>query len=716
MFNAEPLGYKFFFVYLHPKPSDKEMITKQALGSLLFGMADILRDKVEDYKSYILSLLFFKRLSDNYQWEIEDGKKQFTESHLREPSEKEMAVISKKMHDFFIPEGCFWEDIRKTPIDKKNEALDKAVGNIADQNVDQNGKYILKGIINTVRWNEPAPDGSGGKKLDPEVLSNLINYLSAVDLSNRNVTVDVLGDAYEYLIKRFADENKGGTMAGQFYTPQEVVDIIVRYLKPQEGETVYDPTCGSGGFLLNAAKYAQNYYSKKGLRLFGQELVWNTWAICNINMILHGLDARIEQGDTIRDPKFKDEDNPLMIRTFDKVMANFPFSLENWAQNGEPKRDKKGKAVPKKDGTPQLDYKKEFIDPYSRLVYGIPPYSNGDFAFLQHIIASLNEKGKAGVVCPQGVLFRGQPEKTEEEDGQNRKADVEYLIRRGFLQGIGFREHINIIDAIVVLPSNLFYGTTIPGAIIFFDKNKPAERKDKVLMVYAAKKGWYREDANMSVLEPQDVLRISTMLESWGDIEKAKAWIKDRKLQLNSQIQLDLEYEISEIEKDTAEDIDTKSQKLAAVKQTIQDKKEKGKTPTKGELKSLETSQNTLDKLLADKAARIKAAQDKATKQRQAIEDVETELLHMFADTELRKRYFAIVDMDDIEENEFNLNIPRYVDTFEPEEQIDLQEAIRDFQAAMQTESEAMQSLNELLNTLQTGHCEVVESEEKGGE
>ena len=677
------------------------MITKQALGSLLFGMADILRDKVEDYKSYILSLLFYKRLSDNYQWEIENGKEKFVNDYCREPSVREMDVISKKMHDFIIPEGCFWDDVRKASIDKKNETLDKAVVTIANQNVDKNGKYILKGIINTVRWNEPAPDGSGGKKLDPEVLSNLINYLGAVDLSNKNVTVDVLGDAYEYLIKRFADENKGGTMAGQFYTPQEVVDIIVRYLKPQEGETVYDPTCGSGGFLLNAAKYVQsNYYEKKSIRLFGQELVWNTWAICNINMILHGLDARIEQGDTIRDPKFKEEDNPLKLRTFDKVMANFPFSLENWAQNGEPKKDKNGKAVNKKDGTPQLEYKKKFTDSYNRLVYGIPPYSNGDFAFLQHIIASLDDNGKAGVVCPQGVLFRGQPEKTEEEDGQNRKADVEYLIRRGFLQGIDFKKNVNIIDAIVVLPSNLFYGTTIPGAIIFFDKNKPADKKNKILMVHAAKKGWYREDANMSVLEPQDVLRISTMLESWGDIDKAKTWMADRKFQLNHQIDADLEYAISEIEKDAEEEIAIKKEKLNKAKSVIQDKKEKGKKPTKGELKTLDTTQKTLDKLLADKAAKITAAQDKAAKQRQAIADVETELLQMFADPELRKRYFAIVDIDDIEENEFNLNIPRYVDTFEPEEQIDLKTAIKDFQKAIRAENKVEKELNELLNKL----------------
>ena len=677
------------------------MITKQALGNILFGMADILRDKVEDYKSYILSLLFFKRLSDNYQWEIEDATENFKVNYVREPSPRELEVITNKKHDFQIPKGCFWEDVRKAPIDKKNATLDAAVNAIADQNVDQNGKYILKGIINTVRWNEPAPDGSGGKKLDPEVLTNLINYLSAVDLSNKNVTVDVLGDAYEYLIKRFADENKGGTMAGQFYTPQEVVDIIVRYLKPQKGETVYDPTCGSGGFLLNAAKYARaSYDTQKSIRLFGQELVWNTWAICNINMILHGLDARIEQGDTIRDPKFKDESNELELRTFDKVMANFPFSMENWAQNGEPKKDKKGNTVNKKDGTPQIEYKKEFTDAYNRLIYGIPPYSNGDFAFLQHIIASLDEKGKAGVVCPQGVLFRGQPEKTEEEDGQNRKADVEYLIRRGFLQGVDFSQQINIIDAIVVLPGNLFYGTTIPGAIIFFDKNKPEERKDKVLMVYAAKKGWYREDANMSVLEPQDVLRISTILESWGDVEKAKAWIKNQRIRLHHQIDDELEFQLSEIEDDTKDEIAKQTAKFDKAKQAIKAKMESGKNPTAGEQKALDAAQKALEKLIADKTARENAANEKAEKQRKAIADVETELLQMLVDPELRKRYFSIVDLEEIEENEFNLNIPRYVDTFEPEEQIDLKQAIADFKKAMQTEMAKEKELENLLKTI----------------
>lgn len=677
------------------------MITKQALGSTLFGMADILRDKVEDYKSYILSLLFFKRLSDNYLWEIDQRKITFHNENLRDSSLRELYVIRNMMGDFKIPEGCFWSDVRDASIDKKNEVLNKAVNDIADANVDKDGRYFLKGIINTVRWNEPSPDGSGGKKLSPDVLSALISYLDAVDLSNKNASVDVLGDAYEYLIKRFADENKGGTTAGQFYTPQEVVDIIVRYLKPQQGDTLYDPTCGSGGFLLNSAKYAKAHYgTQKSVRLFGQEAVWNTWAICNINMIMHGLDARIEQGDTILEPKFKEEDNELMIRTFDKVMANFPFSQDNWAKNGVPKKDKSGKAVNKKDGSPQLEYKAVFSDNYNRFVYGMPPYSNGDFAFLQHIIASLDDTGKAGVVCPQGVLFRGQPEKTEEEDGQKRKADDEYLIRRGLLQGINFDGDKNIIDAIVVLPGNLFYGTTIPGAILFINKNKPEERKDKVLMVYAAKQGWYREEPNMNVLEPHDILRISTILESWGDIDVAQTWIAEQKIRLRQNIQEDLDFELSEIEADFAEIISKQTAKLAKAKAVLEDKKSQNKKPTASELKAAEPVQKALDKLLADKQAKTDAANDKAEKQRIAIDDVETELLQMLADPELRKRYFAIATMDDLEENEFNLNIPRYVDTFEPEEQIDLKQAILDFQNAIKEESKLDKSLEELLKTI----------------
>ena len=660
------------------------MITKQALGNTLFGMADVgLRDKVEDYKSYILSLLFFKRLSDNYSWETENKISEHRAEWGSPPNEKQLARITADAHDYKIPEGCFWSDVRQASSEDKNQKLHDALNGIANEN------QSLKGVINSVRWNEPAPDGSGGKRIEPEILTTLINYLDVIDLSNRNVSVDVLGDAYEYLIKRFADENKGGTVAGQFYTPKEVVDIIVRYLKPESSDQIYDPTCGSGGFLINGAKYLKETAGDQRLvRLHGQESVWNTWAICRINMILHNLDADIKQGDTMRNPKFQVDHE---LETFDKIMANFPFSFENWWSNGETKKDRRGRPKTKKDGSPQLEYppKDEFSDPYNRMTFGTPPFSNGDFAFLQHIVKSLNENGKAGVVCPQGVLFRGQPEKTEAEDGKNRKADDEYLIRRGFLgiveRASGIENIGEIIDAIVVLPGNLFYGTTIPGSILFFNKNKPAEHRGKVLMVYAGKEGWYKEESNLNILLPHDILRISTMLESWGDGDIASEFMTTQKTRLGGIITDSLNFKLNEIDEEFRLDIAEEQSKIRAIEAKIAELAEKGRA-TKAKENQLTKAQEKLAKILEKKQNAMTDAETEAEKERQAVDDVEKEMTAMFGDPELRKRYFAIVDAVELEENEYNLNIPRYVDTFEPEKEHDLNEAIADFENCINEE------------------------------
>lgn len=666
------------------------MINKQQLGNTLWGMAEILYGKVEDYKTYILSLLFFKRLSDNYPWEIQQNINHHIAEHGKEPNAKQRALIVKKAHDFIIPDGCFWNDVKTTTSEKKNAKLDEAVNKIADANP------ALKGIINSVRWNEPAPDGSGGKRIDPELLTSLINYLDPVILDNGNAPPDVLGDAYEYLIKKFADENKGGKTAGQFYTPPEVVEIIVRTVKPDKGAQIYDPTCGSGGFLINAAKYVRECEGNaKLVRLFGQETVWNTWAIANINMILHGLDGKIVQGDTVRDPKFRDNGN---IQKFDLVMANFPFSVENWWGNGTPKKDAQGKGVLKKDGSPQLVYpsKDDFTDPYDRLVFGTPPFSNGDFMFIQHIIASLKEDGKAGVVCPQGVLFRGQPEKTEEEDGQNRKADDEYLIRRGFLEGRRdmngtLIEQRNIIEAIVALPPNLFYGTSIPGAIIFFNKNKPAEHKDKVLMVYAAWKGWYKEEPSLNRLLPHDVLRITVQLEAWGDAEIARKVLPEKEARLNRLIDDRLAFDLAEIDLRYA----GLDEEIAATRKALESEGLSKPQQTAAE-KRLAKFQAKWGKWQTERAE----AKAQAASERAEIVRVREELLDMFADPEKRKRYFSIVDMAELEENEFNLNLPRYVDTFEPEEEIDPKTAILEFNNSLLIEQEALETLKKLLGKI----------------
>ena len=296
----------------------------------------------------------------------------------------------------------------------------------------------------------------------------------------------------------------------------------------------------------------------------------------------------------------------------------------------------------------------------------------------------MNDHGRAGVVCPQGVLFRGQPEKTEEEDGSNRKPDDEYLIRRGLLDG-GYtdeegvtHEHINIIEAIVVLPANVFYGTTIPASIIFFNRNKPAARRDKVLMVYAAREGWYKETPNLNVLLPHDILRILVQLEAWGDIKVAKRVIPGHEARLKARIDEELTFMLSEIDEKYKEEFN----ELPTVMKQLKDTKLARTKRTQ-----LEKRAERLKIILAKRDTEIQAAFDGADKEKQAVDTVAQELLAMFADPEQRKRYFAIVEREELEENEFNLNIPRYVDTFEPEEEIDLKAAIEAFQEAVALES-----------------------------
>jgi type I restriction enzyme M protein len=320
---------------------------------------------------------------------------------------------------------------------------------------------------------------------------------------------------------------------------------------------------------------------------------------------------------------------------------------------------------------------------------------------LQHIVASLNENGRAGVVCPQGVLFRGQPAKTEEEDGQNRKPDDEYLIRSGFLAGIRDKDGNlvgedtrNLIEAIVALPENLFYGTPIAGAIVFFNKAKPADRADKVLMVYAAREGWYKETTDQNVLLPHDVLRILIQLLAWGDIEVAKRILPEHKTRLYANIQERLEFEKSEIQlryRDEKAERETVAAKLA------------DKTLNNGERAKLDKRLVRLDEDLEKMQKELADAESRAAQERDAVDRIKTELLEMFANPELRKRYFAIVDLADIKENEFNLNIPRYVDTFEPEEEIKISDAKNAFRVAQEAEVKLTAELEMFLTGLKHG-------------
>ena len=280
---------------------------------------------------------------------------------------------------------------------------------------------------------------------------------------------DLLGRAYEYLIEKFADD--AGKKGGEFYTPRMVVKLIVELLAPTERMRICDPTVGSGGMLIECAHHIERHKGNpKNLTLQGQEKNLGTWAIYKMNMLLHGLpDAQIEKGDTIRDPKLVHEGELLL---YDRVIANPPFSLDEW-----------GREVAENDG-------------YGRFRFGVPPKTKGDLAFVQHMVAVLNPEGQLGVVMPHGVLFRGSSE------GKICRAILEE----------------DLFEAVIGLPSNLFYGTGIPASILVLNRNKPESRKGKVLFIDAS--GEFEEGSNQNRLRDQDIEHISKTFHAYQDEEK----------------------------------------------------------------------------------------------------------------------------------------------------------------------------------------------------
>ena len=400
-------------------------VTLSELEQHLWGAANILRGSIDsgEYKSYIFGLLFFKRLSDVWREEYDQS--------LAEYGDEDLAIDAEE-HRFDIPRGHNWSDVRRHTTNI-GEFLNAAFQAIEDANMK------LRGIFQSVDFNNK-------DRFSDAMLERLLQHFERHDLRNSNVDADMLGNAYEYLIKQFADD--GGKKGGEFYTPKEVVSLMVRCLKIEQGMTVYDPTCGSGGMLLEAYRAVERSgKNARSLSLFGQERNLNTWAICQMNLFLHSIDdADVRRGDTLRKPMHTVSEGSRAIRTFDRVIANPPFSLKDWGHtdwcNG---------------------------DPYGRDQYGTPPKSYGDLAFVQHMLASLNENGKLAVVVPHGVLFRG---------------GAEGAIRKAFIEN-------DLIEGIIGLAPNLFYGAGIPAAILFMRKNKPAQMQRRVMIVNGAE--WFEE-------------------------------------------------------------------------------------------------------------------------------------------------------------------------------------------------------------------------------
>ena len=425
-------------------------LTQQELESHLWESANILRGSIDsaDYKNYIFGLLFLKRLSDVFEEEAERIE--------NETGDKKLAWEDPDQHQFFVPKSARWSELRKVTLDLGN-AIDKANDALEEANP------ILQGVLASVNFN--AKD-----RLPDATLLRLIDHFSIYRLRNSDLSEpDLLGRAYEYLIGQFADD--AGKKGGEFYTPRKVVELIVKLIRPEEGMRICDPACGSGGMLIECAKHIQSQGGNPlNISLYGQEKNVNTWAICKMNMLLHGLaDAQIERGDTIRDPKLV-KDGELML--FDRVIANPPFSLKNW-----------GREEVEEDG-------------YGRFRFGLPPASYGDFAFVEHMIATTNNRGTVGVVMPHGVLFRG---------------GAEAHIRRGLLKD-------DLIEAVIGLPFNLFYGTGIPGSILVINRSKEIRRRNKVIFIAADR--WYLQGRNKNYLRDEDVNRIVEVFEAYKDVEK----------------------------------------------------------------------------------------------------------------------------------------------------------------------------------------------------
>ena len=437
-----------------PVPSADTLSVAQ-LEQYLWSAADILRGSIDssDYKTYIFGLLFLKRLSDRFEEEAE--------KLIAEGVSETVAWTDPDEHQFFVPNRARWGATQKTATNI-GEALNKACAALEEQNSG------LEGVLAGIDYNDERKLGDARNR--DTVLARLVQHFSQVSLRNdRLAEPDLLGRAYEYLIEQFADD--AGKKGGEFYTPRMVVKLIVELLAPTERMRICDPTAGSGGMLIECAHYIERRGGNpRNLTLHGQEKNLGTWAICKMNMLLHGLpDARIEKGDTIRDPKLVEEGELLL---HDRVIANPPFSLDEW-----------GREVAEHDG-------------YGRFRFGVPPKTKGDLAFVQHMVAVLNAAGRLGVVMPHGVLFRGS---------------AEGKIRQGLLQE-------DLFEAVIGLAPNLFYGTGIPASILVLNRAKPAARKGKVLFIDAS--GEFEEGSNQNRLRDQDIERISRTFRAFADVEK----------------------------------------------------------------------------------------------------------------------------------------------------------------------------------------------------
>jgi type I restriction enzyme M protein len=426
-----------------------DRLTQAELESYLWGAAIILRGLVDagDYKQYIFPLLFYKRLSDVWDAEYADA--------LVETNDD---TYARSMADerFVIPVGAHWNDVRETPRDV-GKAIQSAFRAIESANPDR-----LDGIFGDAPW-------TNKERLPDATLKNLLEHFSQHTLSIANVPEDQLGNGYEFLIKKFADDS--GHTAQEFYTNRTVVHLMVQMLEPKPGERIYDPTCGSGGMLISALDEVKRGHGEyRTLKLYGQERNHMTASIARMNLALHGVDDfAVARADTLERPAFTNEKGSLA--TFDVVLANPPCSIKQWNREAWTS------------------------DPWGRNFLGTPPQGRADYAFFQHILKSMdNKKGRCAILFPHGVLFR-----KEEAEMRQKLVDAD------------------LVDCVLGLGPNLFYNSPMEACVVICRKDKPAKRRGHVIFIDAVNQ--VTRERSMSYLKPEHQERIADTYHDFKDVE-----------------------------------------------------------------------------------------------------------------------------------------------------------------------------------------------------
>ena len=438
-------------------------MTQQQLEKYLWGAATTLRGTIDagDYKQYIFPLLFYKRICDVYDEEFENALKE-------SDGDLEYAGFEEN-HRFQIPKGAHWNEVRETTTNV-GMAIQEAMREIEKANPD-----TLYGIFGDASW-------TNKNRLTDETLTDLIEHFSQHKLNLANVPDDQLGNAYEYLIKEFADDS--GHTAAEFYTNRTVVKLMTMIMDPQPGESIYDPTCGSGELLLNCALHLKDEGKEyRTLKLYGQEINLITSAIARMNMFLHGIEEfRIVRGDTLARPAFLEYDE---LKKFNIILANPPYSIKSW------------------------DRKSFDNDPYGRNIWGTPPQGCADYAFQQHIQKSLdNENGRSISLWPHGILFR----------------DSEAAMRRKMIEE-------DLVECVIGLGPNLFYNSPMEACLLITRTNKPKHKKGKILFINAVNE--VRQEKTMSFLEQTHIDKIFDAYSNFDNKEDFAALVNKEEILQN---------------------------------------------------------------------------------------------------------------------------------------------------------------------------------------